>query len=80
VFGIFRLRISFLLIGGILYTRGASIIRLDGPTIHPDILIPLIFMWLGFINYLISVLIIRIQSEITQQKIRALQIMISNQK
>ena len=60
--------------------QGASIIRLDGPTIHPDILIPLIFMWLGFINYLISVLIIRIQSEITQQKIRALQIMISNQK
>ncbi|PPR79439.1 MAG: Heme exporter protein C [Alphaproteobacteria bacterium MarineAlpha2_Bin1] len=60
--------------------QGASIIRLDGPSIHSDILIPLIFMWLGFISYLISVLIIRIQSEITLQKIRAIQIMISEQK
>ena len=60
--------------------QGASIIRFDGPTIHSDILIPLIFMWLGFISYLISVLIIRIQAEITMQKIRSLQIIISNQK
>ena len=59
--------------------QGASILRLDGPTIHIDILIPLIFMWLGFLTYFVSVLIIRIQSEITLQKIRSIQISISNQ-
>tara|TARA_B100001559_G_C16426520_1_gene587680 strand:+ start:330 stop:1058 length:729 start_codon:yes stop_codon:yes gene_type:complete len=58
--------------------QGASILRLDGPTIHIDILVPLLFMFAGFLAYFISVLITRIESEITIQKIRSIQISLSN--
>jgi len=53
--------------------QGASIIRLEGPSIHPDILIPLLFMWAGFISYFITILLMRMRRELVTRKIRALQ-------
>lgn len=53
--------------------QGASIIKLEGPSIHPDILIPLLFMWAGFISYFITILLMRMRRELVTRKIRALQ-------
>ncbi len=52
----------------------ASVIRLDGPTIHPDILLPLLVMAVAFKLFFITVLILRIRSEIAAAKIRNLQL------
>ena len=42
----------------------ASVVRLDGPTIHPDMLWPLILMALGYTFYFIMLLLMRIKSEL----------------
>lgn len=52
----------------------ASVIRLDGPAIHPDILLPLIVMALAFKLFFVTVLILRIRGEIAAAKIRNLQL------
>lgn len=52
----------------------ASVIRLDGPAIHPDILLPLLVMAVAFKFFFITVLILRIRSEIAAAKIRNLQL------
>jgi heme exporter protein C len=52
----------------------ASVVRLDGPAIHPDILLPLIVMALAFKLFFVTVLILRIRSEIAAAKIRNLQL------
>lgn len=51
----------------------ASVIRLDGPTIHPSILWPLLIMALAFKAYFVTVLLLRIRTEINLRKIRAMQ-------
>ena len=51
----------------------ASIIRIGGPTIHPDILAPLAVMWGGFACFFAVVLILRMQREIVARRIQALQ-------
>ena len=51
----------------------ASVIRLDGPTIHPDMLWPLLAMALGFKFYYLSLLFLRIRSELLAARIRALE-------
>ena len=51
----------------------ASVLRLDGPTIHPDMLWPLLAMALGFKFYYLTVLLIRIRSELLASRIRALE-------
>ena len=48
----------------------ASIIRTDGPTIHADMLAPLLLMILGFTFYFLTVLLLRTRSEILARKIR----------
>ena len=53
--------------------QGASILRFDGPSIHPEILTPLLFMFAGFVTYFATVLLMRIECEILAQKIRVLQ-------
>ena len=52
----------------------ASITRLDGPSIDPSMLTPLLLMSLGFTAYFVSVLLIRIQTELNARKIQALQL------
>ncbi len=52
----------------------ASVIRLDGPAIHPDILLPLLIMAVAFKFFFVTVLILRIRGEIAAAKIRNLQL------
>ncbi len=52
----------------------ASVIRFDGPAIHPDILLPLLVMAAAFKFFFATVLILRIRSEIAAAKIRNLQL------
>ena len=52
----------------------ASILRLDGPTIHGSMLWPLLIMFAGFVAYFITVMIIRIQRELAARRVRALQL------
>ena len=52
----------------------ASVVRLDGPAIHPEMLWPLLIMASGFKLFFITVLILRIRGEIAAAKIRNLQL------
>ena len=51
----------------------ASVLRMDGPTIYADMLWPLLVMALGFKLFYVSLLLIRVQSELVSARIRALQ-------
>jgi len=50
----------------------ASVMRMDGPAIHPSMLTPLLLMALAFSAYYVIVIILRLRSEILARKIRAL--------
>lgn len=52
----------------------ASIIKKGGPSIHPSMLWPLLFMALGFTTYYLWVLLVRVRAEILANKIRALRL------
>jgi heme exporter protein C len=52
--------------------QSASVIRLDGPSIDASMLWPLIIMALGFKAYFVSVLLLRIRTELNQRRLRAL--------
>jgi len=52
----------------------ASIMRAGGPSIHPDMLWPLLFMALGFTTYYIWILLMRIRTEIAEGRIRAIRV------
>ena len=52
----------------------ASIIRLDGPTIHGSMLWPLLVMLAGFVAYFVTVLILRVQCELAARRVRALRL------
>jgi heme exporter protein C len=52
----------------------ASVVRLDGPAIHPDMLWPLLIMIVAFKLFLIFTLLIRIKAEIAAAKIRNVQL------
>src|SRR3546814_16489397 len=49
----------------------ASALRLDGPTIHPSMLWPLLIVALGFKLYYVTVLLLRIKSELVAARLRA---------
>jgi heme exporter protein C len=51
----------------------ASLMRLDGPSIDPSMLAPLLLMIAGFTLYFISVSLLRIRAEILVRRLRALQ-------
>ena len=51
----------------------ASVLRLDGPTIEASLLWPLITMAVGFKLYFVTLLLLRIKSELTAARLRALQ-------
>ena len=50
----------------------ASVVRMDGPTIHSSMLTPLLLMAFGYTFFYLWVLLIRIDSEVTAGKIRTL--------
>ena len=52
----------------------ASIVRMDGPSIHPSMLWPLGLMMAGFTTYYLWVLLLRVRGEIVANKIRALRL------
>ncbi|UTW51270.1 heme ABC transporter permease [bacterium SCSIO 12827] len=49
----------------------ASIVRMDGPTIHPDMLWPLFLMIGAFTTYYLWVLMLRMRRELTETRLRA---------
>ncbi len=50
----------------------ASVLRLDGPTIHPSMLWPLLITALGFKLYYLALMLLRIKSELIAARLRAL--------
>jgi heme exporter protein C len=52
----------------------ASVIRLDGPAIHPSMLAPLVVMAAAFTAYYLWVLVVRLKGEIVAGRIRALRV------
>ena len=52
----------------------ASIVRLDGPSIHPSMLAPLLVMGLAFTCYYFWVVLLRIRGELLAGKIRGLRL------
>ena len=50
----------------------ASVLRLDGPTIHPSMLWPLLIVALGFKLYYVTVVLLRMKSELVAARLRAL--------
>lgn len=49
----------------------ASVLRLDGPTIHSSLLIPLLVMAVGFLLYFVAVLLVRIDAGLMARKLEA---------
>ena len=49
----------------------ASVFRMDGPTIHPDMLTPLMVMATGMLCLFSWLLLVRMRSEIAQQRLEA---------
>jgi len=52
----------------------ASVMRMGGPAIDPSMLWPLLMMAIGFTFFFVTVLILRVRSEIAATKIRNLQL------
>ena len=50
----------------------ASVSKLGMPSIDPAMLVPLLLMGLGFTTYFVTVLLIRVRTEIVASKIRAI--------
>jgi heme exporter protein C len=53
--------------------RPASVFRLDGPTIHPSLLWPLIVMALGFTLMFFTLHMMAMRNEILRRRVRAIQ-------
>ena len=49
----------------------ASVLRMDGPSIHPSMLWPLLAMGLGFKLYYVSILLVRVKSDLTAARVNA---------
>jgi heme exporter protein C len=52
----------------------ASVFRMDGPTIHPSLLWPLLVMGLAYLLLFLSLHLVAIRAEIAERKIRAIQL------
>ena len=50
----------------------ASVFRMDGPTIDTTMLVPLLLMALAFTAYFITVVLLRVRTEINQRKIQTI--------
>jgi heme exporter protein C len=54
--------------------QGASVLRMDGPSIDPRILWPLLIMAVAYLLLFLGLVLVAIRSEIAQRKIRQLQL------
>ena len=52
----------------------ASVVKLDGPAIHPSMLWPLLLMALAFTTYYVWVLLLRVRGELIGRRIRAIRL------
>jgi heme exporter protein C len=52
----------------------SSILRIDGPAIHPSMLWPLLVMWLAFLCYFVAVHILRTRAALAERRIRNLRL------
>jgi len=52
----------------------ASVLRMDGPTIHGSILVPLLVMGLAYTALFVSLHLIALRSEILRRRVRSLQL------
>ncbi len=52
----------------------ASVVRLDGPSIHADMLTPLLLMGVAFTMLFVSLLFLRVRHRILDNRIRAIQL------
>jgi heme exporter protein C len=52
----------------------ASVFRMGGPTIAPDMLRPLLVMALGYLCYFVTVLILALRAEIAERRLRILRL------
>jgi len=50
----------------------ASVIRLDGPTIHPSMLAPLLVMAFAYLAFFVTFLLVRLRAEIARSRLDAL--------
>jgi heme exporter protein C len=57
----------------------ASVVRLDGPAIHPSMLVPLLVMALAFFLYFLAVLLVRLRAALIERKLRALRLAAAEQ-
>ena len=55
----------------------ASVLRLDGPTIHPEILAPLLVSAAGFFALFLALLIAAMRNEILRRRVRTLRLLAS---
>jgi heme exporter protein C len=53
----------------------ASVFRLDGPTIHPAILMPLLFTATGFAALFLALLFAAMRNEILRRRVRTLRLL-----
>ena len=50
----------------------ASIIRVDGPTIHSSMLVPLILMTISFMSFYFSFVLLNTQTELYKRRLKAI--------
>ena len=50
----------------------ASIIRVDGPTIHSSMLVPLILMAISFMSFYFSFVLLNTQTELYKRRLKAI--------
>ena len=52
----------------------SSVLKMDGPAIHPSMLTPLLLMGLAYTTYYVWVLLLRLRGEIVAGKVRAIRL------
>ncbi|NQV54413.1 MAG: heme transporter HemC, partial [Rhodospirillales bacterium] len=52
----------------------ASVLKMDGPSIHPAMLTPLLLMAVGYTAFYFWVMFVRVRGEINTSRIRALKL------
>jgi heme exporter protein C len=57
----------------------ASVLRMDGPTIDPSMLLPLLLMWGAFMALFGALAILRLRSELMERRLSALRLAIASQ-
>lgn len=54
----------------------ASVVRMDGPSVDPSMLLPLLLMTFAFMGYYFIVFVLRVRMELNERRIRAMQLVV----